>query len=190
MKHISCRNPQPLTRTSPQIHLSEQTNRDPQDYPQLHHRYHHDTSVTSLDLPVDSTDGLHTLGPSCDHPSPSPSLHRLPSWPHTTNMPPPPRSPSVVSLQSRRSSRSARLYCRHEGATPRPRSPHHRNVPSAAGIATSLAPHSVTARPDSRLIASPGDDNFPGSPTVVAEGPPFLHITSHDVRRYQKNCFK
>jgi len=169
------------------ISLSEQTNHGMQGC-------HHHPSVTSLDVPANPTSGLRNLGPSHDLLRPSPSKHHLPDSPYTTNVSLPLRSSSAMSRRSGVSNTSARFYRRHEGATPRPRIPHSFNVPSAACSVISLAAHSTIAQPDSRLVALPGGaDNSTGSPTFVAEQLEPLRLvplTSHDVKRYLKKCFK
>ena len=170
--------------------LYEDTNHSPQDC--HHHQSHDDASVTSLDVHADPIDNLRTLGPRRDYLSSASSLHHLPSSPHRSNASPPPRSPSVMSRRSGGSNSSAGLYRWHEGATPRPRTPHCGNASSAFSSVISLVPHSVIARPDSRLVAPPRDDHLPGSPTLVTELGTFrlAEMTSHEMRRYQKNNFK
>ncbi|KAL4071434.1 hypothetical protein V8B97DRAFT_469582 [Scleroderma yunnanense] len=121
------------------------------------------------------------------HLSPSPSLHHLPGSPHLSNISLASRSPSAMSRRSRRSNRSVGSYRRHEGATPRAtpraRSPHHHIVNSGVSSVTSLAsPSVVVVQPDGTLVAIPGNDE--------GEYPRFAQMTSHNVSRYQKNCFR
>ena len=178
------------TSSGPHIHLptdtislSELTNHDIQDCP----------SVTSLDVPANSIDGLRTLGPSHDPLSSSLSNH-LPDSPYMTNESLPSRSLGAMSHRNGVSNRSVRSYCRHEGAIPRPLSPHSCDVRSVARSVISLAVHSRTAKPDSRPVSLPGGaNNPPGSPAFVAEqpsGPRLAPITSLDVMRHRVKYFR
>ncbi|KAL4071432.1 hypothetical protein V8B97DRAFT_1917629 [Scleroderma yunnanense] len=171
----------------------ERTHPDPQNLYHRHHRRHHDTSETSLGVPADPIDGPHNLGLSRGSTSPCSSLSHLPGLPPTPNVLLQSRSPSAMSCQSGGSNRSVRSSRRHEGATARVRLPHHHAVHSVTSIVTSMAsPSGVVAQLDGTNVVPPGNCDFPGGPTPVPEGVPprFIEMTSNDVNRYQKDCFR
>ncbi|KAL4079409.1 hypothetical protein J3A83DRAFT_1089265 [Scleroderma citrinum] len=171
----------------------ERTHPDPQNLYHRHHRRHHDTSETSLGVPADPIDGPHNLGLSRGSTSPCSSLSHLPGLPPTPNVLLQSRSPSAMSCQSGGSNRSVRSSRRHEGATARVRLPHRHAVHSVTSIVTSMAsPSGVVAQLDGTNVVPPGNCDFPGGPTPVPEGVPprFIEMTSNDVNRYQKDCFR
>ncbi|KAL4071436.1 hypothetical protein V8B97DRAFT_1963423 [Scleroderma yunnanense] len=161
---------------------------------------HQATSSTTLDAPADPTDGPLNLALTHPHLRRSRPLLHLHSTPHPTDTSLPPRSPSTTSFRSMRTNKSVMSfhslasagrasYHRHQGATPHVRSPSPYNHHSAANSVISLSPR-VIAQPGGGLIASPTNDNQPSDPTFPNEFPRFAQMTSTDVRRYQKDCFR
>jgi len=182
---------------SPDVVNSRESIHHSPEGPHLHH--HHDTFLTTSDAPTDPTYGSLNFAQASRYLGSSQSLYCAHSTPRTidTSLPP---SPSVASFRSVGTHRSVKSfsslasagrasYRRHEGTTPHARSLHPYDNHSAANSHSSLSPR-IVIEPGGGLIASPKDNNEPGDPIPYTECPRFAQMTSGDVRRYQKNCFR
>jgi len=179
---------------SPDVVNSRESIHHNPEGPHLHH--HHDTFLTTSDAPIDPTYGPLNFTQANRYLSSSQSLHNYaPSTPRTIDT-----SCSVASLWSVGTHRSVKSfnslasagrasYRRHEGTTPHARSLHPYDNHSAANSHSSLSPR-IVIEPGGGLIATPKDNNEPGDPIPYTECPRFAQMTSGDVRRYQKSCFR
>lgn len=160
---------------------------------------HHVTFLTTPDAPTDPTHGPLNFAQPSRHLGSSQPQYYAPSTPRTidTCLSPSPSAASLRSVGTHRSVKSfsslasagRASYRHHAGTTPHVRSSHPYDNHSAANSLHSLSPR-IVLPPGGGLIATPGDNNEPGEPIPYTELPRFAQITSSDVRRYQKNCFR